>query len=105
MASKNSYYGVFGSNGLGVVNSWEKAQKAMKNLEKSNVVGTKTFYEAKRKALENYNIRGNDDFMGPIPLNFVIRKEQIEKIKGMKLEPEDQIDVVINGKKIDFVKK
>jgi hypothetical protein len=105
MASKKKYYAVYGSDGLGVVVTWKQAQVGMKFLEYSSCKKTKTFWKAKKVALENYNLRSGDDFKGPIPYNFVLREEHIEMIRAMKLEPEDQIDVICENKKVSFVKK
>ena len=91
-----------GSNGFGIYSTWKKAQESQRYLEMSNAKGFKVFSEAKCKALKEYNECSGDDFQGPVPINFTIRREHIDAIKKSGLSADAKIKVVFKDKEPNF---
>lgn len=102
MAKKKNWYAIWGSNGLGIYSTWKKAQESQRYLEMSNAKGFKVFSEAKCKALKEYNECSGDDFQGPEPINFTIRREHIDAIKKSGLSADAKIKVVFKDKEPNF---
>ena len=54
------------------------------------------------KALKEYNECSGDDFQGPVPINFTIRREHIDAIKKSGLSADAKIKVVFKDKEPNF---
>ena len=102
MAKKKNWYAVWGTNGLGIYRTWKRAKTALQYLEKANVEGFKIYSDAKRKALMDFNYYNDDDFEGPIPIDFTISREHIEIIRELELASDAKIKVVFKDKKPTF---
>jgi hypothetical protein len=97
MKRKNGkFYALWGKNGVGVVTSWEKAEKSLEYLWKGNCEKADDFWDAKELALENYNDLSGDYFEGPLPLDYVLFRREINRIKKLELNPWDEVVVIRN---------
>lgn len=81
---KNKYYAVWGINGVGVFNNWDKVTDARPYLIKFGIQKFDNFEDAQRKALWEFNLLQEEScisyFNGPLSLNFVLYKNKIKKI-------------------------
>lgn len=96
MSNSIKCYAVYGKNGLGVLESEERAQLALRFLKKSDCQVFTTREEAVSCALQEYGKLSRMYFKGPIPMNTVIKTSIVEYIKKLKFNPKETIQVKVD---------
>lgn len=81
---KKKYYAVWGSNGVGIFDNWDKVQDARPYIKKFGTEKFNNWEDAERKALWEFNLFQDESclsyFNGPLSLNYVLYKKQIKEI-------------------------
>lgn len=61
------YYGVYGNNGLGIYDNWDKVVKVRKYLKGNQAKSFCTFSEAKEFAVDGFLYLNGEDLLPCIP--------------------------------------